>query len=442
MLFATAERKRPVVPAAAASKVEPRKPAACRVVYRGRPCQAGPMGFRWVLVSVAAVVGLMTTGARCCSAGAEAPQGGIFRIVFAPPEQLDTMDPARREHAGVLVAARPDLRAADDLPGPGRRHRRISLVPEVAAAPPKVSHGRQDVHVHAQARLPVQRRKARRCPGVRARDQPHAGAGPQVAGHAVHAGHRRRPRGAGGESGERKRSGRARIPPGHPPRATASATSPRARACRSSAPSRRTSRPIRRARRVPGVRPYSSRSTGPASGSCSRAIATTAAPRPHHVDGFSVDLTGSSPADVLDRIEDGRADWGIIPPPLYFSPRPRAHPEVRHRQVAVLRPARLHDPGVHAQHDQPAVSRTIPRCGRRSTMPSTGRPFTGGDPGAADHGPVPAADPAGLPGREASTRSAVPISRRRRRSRAGTCGAARRPSTSPTCRSRSPWARC
>jgi ABC-type oligopeptide transport system substrate-binding subunit len=42
--------------------------------------------------------------------------------------------------------------------------------------------------------------------------------------------------------------------------------------------------------------------------------------RPHHVDGFSADLTGSSPQDVLDRIEDGRADWGIIPPPLYFAP--------------------------------------------------------------------------------------------------------------------------
>jgi ABC-type oligopeptide transport system substrate-binding subunit len=42
--------------------------------------------------------------------------------------------------------------------------------------------------------------------------------------------------------------------------------------------------------------------------------------RPHNVDGFSADLTGSSSTDVLDRIEDGRADWGIIPPPLYFAP--------------------------------------------------------------------------------------------------------------------------
>ena len=42
--------------------------------------------------------------------------------------------------------------------------------------------------------------------------------------------------------------------------------------------------------------------------------------RPHHLDGFNVDLTASSPQEVLDRIEDGRADWGVIPPTLYFAP--------------------------------------------------------------------------------------------------------------------------
>jgi ABC-type oligopeptide transport system substrate-binding subunit len=40
--------------------------------------------------------------------------------------------------------------------------------------------------------------------------------------------------------------------------------------------------------------------------------------RPHHVNGFSVDLTSGSPQEVLNRIEDGRADWGIVPPPLFF----------------------------------------------------------------------------------------------------------------------------
>ena len=45
--------------------------------------------------------------------------------------------------------------------------------------------------------------------------------------------------------------------------------------------------------------------------------------RPHNVDGYSVDLAGSGPDDVLNRIERGEADWGIVPPPLYFTPERR-----------------------------------------------------------------------------------------------------------------------
>jgi peptide/nickel transport system substrate-binding protein len=40
--------------------------------------------------------------------------------------------------------------------------------------------------------------------------------------------------------------------------------------------------------------------------------------RPHHVDGFTVDLGASSSEEVLDRIERGEADWGWAPPPTYF----------------------------------------------------------------------------------------------------------------------------
>lgn len=42
--------------------------------------------------------------------------------------------------------------------------------------------------------------------------------------------------------------------------------------------------------------------------------------RPHHVDRFAVDLQAGTPQEVLDRIEGGRADWGLIPPLLYFDP--------------------------------------------------------------------------------------------------------------------------
>jgi peptide/nickel transport system substrate-binding protein len=40
--------------------------------------------------------------------------------------------------------------------------------------------------------------------------------------------------------------------------------------------------------------------------------------RPHHVDGFAVDLRASSPSEVLDRIERGETDWGYVLPPTYF----------------------------------------------------------------------------------------------------------------------------
>jgi peptide/nickel transport system substrate-binding protein len=42
--------------------------------------------------------------------------------------------------------------------------------------------------------------------------------------------------------------------------------------------------------------------------------------RPHHVDRFVVDLHARTPDEVLDRIGDGRADWGLVPPLFYFDP--------------------------------------------------------------------------------------------------------------------------
>jgi peptide/nickel transport system substrate-binding protein len=42
--------------------------------------------------------------------------------------------------------------------------------------------------------------------------------------------------------------------------------------------------------------------------------------RPHHVDGFDVDLRATGSADVLDRVERGDADWGAAAAPDYFAP--------------------------------------------------------------------------------------------------------------------------
>ena len=45
--------------------------------------------------------------------------------------------------------------------------------------------------------------------------------------------------------------------------------------------------------------------------------------RAHHVDGFDVDLTSASPQQVLDRIEEGKADWGYATAAIHFDPRRR-----------------------------------------------------------------------------------------------------------------------
>ena len=45
--------------------------------------------------------------------------------------------------------------------------------------------------------------------------------------------------------------------------------------------------------------------------------------RPHHVDGFTVDLRAGSLDEVLDRIEAGTADWGFALAAAYLDPERR-----------------------------------------------------------------------------------------------------------------------
>ena len=42
--------------------------------------------------------------------------------------------------------------------------------------------------------------------------------------------------------------------------------------------------------------------------------------RPHHVDGFDVDLHAASPQDVLKQVDRGDADWGYTLAAIYFDP--------------------------------------------------------------------------------------------------------------------------
>jgi peptide/nickel transport system substrate-binding protein len=45
--------------------------------------------------------------------------------------------------------------------------------------------------------------------------------------------------------------------------------------------------------------------------------------RPHHVDGFDVDLRAVSQQESLDRVERGEADWAFATAPAYFDPSRR-----------------------------------------------------------------------------------------------------------------------
>ena len=86
--------------------------------------------------------------------------------------------------------------------------------------------------------------------------------------------------------------------------------------------------------------------------------------RPHHVDGFDVDLRVNGTADALDRVERGEADWGV-----HFARLLRAGPrtgrEVRRQQVALLRAAGLRPAALRLQQR----SSPLPKQRARSDEP-------------------------------------------------------------------------
>jgi ABC-type transport system substrate-binding protein len=71
--------------------------------------------------------------------------------------------------------------------------------------------------------------------------------------------------------------------------------------------------------------------------------------RPHHVDGFDVDLRAPSPAELVRRIEQGEADWGQNLAARVPRSCARARGEVRDQRVALLPQARSHASDVRAQ---------------------------------------------------------------------------------------------
>jgi ABC-type oligopeptide transport system substrate-binding subunit len=267
----------------------------------------------------AAMLGLVSARSGAGGPDAKPPSGGIFRVVFAPPEQLDTMDPAIANTQASwslldLTCAR--LMTYPDKPAPQAFH----LVPEVAAARPKISRDGKTYTFTLRHTFrfsngkPVDARAFARginrtlAPGLRSLGTRYMDA--IVGARAVQAGRAKSARGVVARG--YRLIIRLKQPLGDLPART---SMPFFCAVPPNLPADPEGRGA-----FPGSGPYYVSEYRPGQRVTIRRNRYYRGTRPHHVTGFSADLTGSSPQDVLDRIEDGRADWGIIPPPLYFAP--------------------------------------------------------------------------------------------------------------------------
>lgn len=275
-------------------------------------------------VTTAAVIatlllGIASVGSSASGPAAAPPRGGIFNIAVAPPEQLDTMDPAianTQVSWSLLDLTCARLMTYPDKPPP----QAFNLVPEVAAAPPKISGGGKTYTFTLKRTFrfsdgkPVDARAFARAinrtlaPGLRSLGTRYM---EEIVGaRAVQAGR------ATSARGVVARGYRLVIhlvrPVGDFPART---SMPFFCAVPPNLPADPEGRGA-----FPGSGPYYVSEYRPGQRVTIRRNRYYRGSRPHHVDGFSADLSVSSPQEVLDRIEDGRADWGIIPPPLYFAP--------------------------------------------------------------------------------------------------------------------------
>jgi ABC-type transport system substrate-binding protein len=270
-------------------------------------------------VAALALVGVASAYSDASGPSAQPPRGGIFNVVYAPPEPLDTMDPAMANTQASwalldLTCAR--LMTYPDKPPPAA----FQLIPEVAAAPPTVSRDGKTYTFTLRRNFrfsdgtPVDARAFARAinrtlaPGVRSLGTRYME--DIIGARAVQAGR------STSASGVVARGYRLTIrlvqPLGDLPART---SMPFFCAVPPNLPADPEGRGA-----FPGSGAYYVSEYRPGQRITIRRNRYYRGKRPHHVDGFDVDLTAGSPQEVLNRIEDGRADWGIVPPPLYFAP--------------------------------------------------------------------------------------------------------------------------
>jgi peptide/nickel transport system substrate-binding protein len=280
------------------------------------------IGFLAVAALGAVLVGFASGRSDARRPDATPPTGGTFRVVFAPPEQLDSMDPAIANTQASwslldLTCAR--LMTYPDKPGQAA----YSLAPEVAAAPPKVSRDGKTYTFRLRRNFrfsdgkPVDARAFARsinrtlAPGLRSLGTRYMD--DIVGARAVQSGR------ANNARGVIARGYRLTIrlvqPLGDFPART---SMPFFCAVPPNLPADPEGRGA-----FPGSGAYYVDEYRPGQRVVIKRNRYYGGKRRHYVDGFSVDLTAASPQEVLDRIENGSADWGIVPPPLYFAPERR-----------------------------------------------------------------------------------------------------------------------
>ena len=194
------------------------------------------------------------------------------------------------------------------------------LQPEVAADFPTVSRDGKDVHLPAAQRLPVQRRQSGASERIRPGDQPRACARDELAGAPVRPRHRRRRAGRRRQGVDGVRRRRAREHARRPAHAAgAGLPQPDGVDVLLRRASDTADRPGGR-RIVPAAGPYTVVDYRRGERVVLRRNRFYGGARPHHVDGFDVDLRAPSPQDVLRQVDRGEADWGHTLSGIYFDP--------------------------------------------------------------------------------------------------------------------------
>jgi peptide/nickel transport system substrate-binding protein len=275
------------------------------------------IGLAAATLAVAIFAAAVGPAAGTAVAGPEARKGGIFRISYAIGSGIDSLDPALAYTApawALLDTTCLRLMSYPDRPTPAS----FTLVPEASTGPPRVSEGGQTYTFTVRKGLrfsdgkPVRANAFARAidrvlaPGMRSPWSSQLG---DVVGAAdVRAGR------AATAAGVTARGNTLTIRFVRPPAAvTVRMAMPYMCAVPPSLPIDPEGRAV-----IPAAGPYRVTEYRPDERIAIGRNRFYAGSRPHHVDGFAVDLRAPSPREMVLTIDRNQADWGHQVAPSFF----------------------------------------------------------------------------------------------------------------------------